>query len=170
MAKEKLNWEPAVKIEDGLNLTVEYFKINSQEVFSAIFILLAIILRLINIDKPEGLWNDEYVSWFVASTPFIKGFWQEVLKQCHMPLYYLYLKPFTTCSDVVMRITSVIPSVISVYVMYLTGKEFFKKTAVYAGLLTSVLSFLVYYAQEVRFYSLLFLFSALLLLFTENSK
>lgn len=132
------------------------------------FILLAIILRLINIDKPEGLWNDEYVSWFVASTPFIKGFWQEVLKQCHMPLYYLYLKPFTTCSDVVMRITSVIPSVISVYVMYLTGKEFSKKTAVYAGLLTSVLSFLVYYAQEVRFYSLLFLFSALLLLFTER--
>ena len=135
--------------------------------FSAIFILLAIILRLINIDKPEGLWNDEYVSWFVASTPFIKGFWQEVLKQCHMPLYYLYLKPFTTCSDVVMRITSVIPSVISVYVMYLTGKEFSKKTAVYAGLLTSVLSFLVYYAQ-VDFTLCYFLFSALLLLFTER--
>ena len=128
-------------------------KINSQEVFSAV-------------DKPEGLWNDEYVSWFVASTPFIKGFWQEVLKQCHMPLYYLYLKPFAGCSDLVLRLTSVIPSVLSVYVMYLVGKEFSKKTAVYAGLVTAVLSFLVYYGQEVRFYSLLFLFSALLLLFT----
>lgn len=131
-----------------------------------LIILLAFVLRLINIDKPEGLWNDEYVSWFVASTPFIKGFWQEVLKQCHMPLYYLYLKPFAGCSDLVLRLTSVIPSVLSVYVMYLVGKEFSKKTAVYAGLVTAVLSFLVYYGQEVRFYSLLFLFSALLLLFT----
>lgn len=131
-----------------------------------LLILLAFILRLINIDKPEGLWNDEYVSWFVASTPFVEGFWQEVLKQCHMPLYYLYLKPFTSCSDLVLRLTSFVPSVVSVYVMYLVGKEFSKKTAVFAGLTTAVLSFLIYYAQEVRFYSLLFLFSTLLLLFT----
>lgn len=132
----------------------------------AFVVFLAFILRLINIDKPEGLWNDEYVSWFVASTPFLKGFWQEVLKQCHMPLYYLYLKPFASCSDLVLRLTSVLPSVLAVPVMYLVGKEFSKKTAYLLALTTSVLSFLVYYAQEVRFYSLLFLFSALLLLFT----
>lgn len=129
-------------------------------------VILAFLLRLINIDKLEGLWNDEYVSWFVASTPFFKGFWHEVLKQCHMPLYYLYLKPFAQCSDIVLRLTSVFPSVMSVFVMYLVGKEYSKKTAFFIALTTSVLSFLVYYAQEVRFYSLLFLFSALLLLFT----
>ncbi len=132
----------------------------------AVLLLLAFLLRLINIDKPEGLWNDEYVSWFVASTPFLKGFWQEVLKQCHMPLYYLYLKPFAQCSDTVLRMTSVLPSVFAVPVMYLAGKEYSKKTACFCALTTTVLSFLVYYAQEVRFYSLLFLFSALLLLFT----
>ena len=131
-----------------------------------LLILLAFILRLINIDKPEGLWNDEYVSWFVASTPFLNGFWQEVLKQCHMPLYYLYLKPFAGCNDLVLRLTSLIPSLCSVFVMYLVGKEYSHKKAVYLGLTTAVLSFLIYYAQEVRFYSLLFLFSALLLLFT----
>lgn len=131
-----------------------------------LLILLAFILRLINIDKPEGLWNDEYVSWFVASTPFFKGFWQEVLKQCHMPLYYLYLKPFAGCNDLVLRLTSLLPSLCSVFVMYLVGKECSPKKAVYLGLTTAVLSFLIYYAQEVRFYSLLFLFSALLLLFT----
>ena len=49
-------------------------------------IILGFVLRLINIDKPEGLWNDEYVSWFVAATPFRDGFWTEVLMQCHMPL------------------------------------------------------------------------------------
>ena len=127
-------------------------------------ILFGLLLRLSFINKPEGLWNDEYVSWFVANTS--EGFWQEVFKQCHMPLYYLYLKPFTQFSDIVLRLTSVIPGVIAVWIMYLTGREFSKKAALYSALITSVLSFLVYYSQEVRFYSLLFLFSALSLLYT----
>lgn len=131
-----------------------------------LIIILGFCLRLINIDKPEGLWNDEYVSWFVASTPFLKGFGQEVLKQCHMPLYYFYLKPFTQFSDVILRFTSVVPSLISIWIMYLVGKEYSKKNGYSLAILTAVLSFLVYYAQEVRFYSLLFLFSAISLLFT----
>lgn len=128
------------------------------------FFIIGLLLRLSFINKPEGLWNDEYVSWFIANTS--EGFWHEVLRQCHMPLYYLYLKPFSHCSDLVLRLTSVIPGVIAIPVMYLAGKEFSKKTGVYAASITSVLSFLVYYSQEVRFYSLLFLFSALSLLFT----
>lgn len=127
--------------------------------------LLGLVLRLTNIIKPEGLWNDEYVSWHVASTPFFDGFWQEVLKQCHMPLYYLYLKPFSGFSDTVMRLTSVIPELIAIYIMYLIGKEVSKKVGYYAAIITSILSFLIYYAQEVRFYSLLFLFSTLSLLY-----
>lgn len=128
--------------------------------------LIGLILRLTFINKPEGLWNDEYVSWMVASTPFGEGFWNEVLKQCHMPFYYLYLKPFTCCSDLILRLTSVIPSVIAIPVMYLVGKEYSKKAGIFAASITSVLSFLIYYSQEVRFYSILFLFSALSLLFT----
>lgn len=129
-------------------------------------LLVGCILRLSFINKPEGLWNDEYVSWYVANTPFREGFWQEVLKQCHMPLYYLYLKPFTHFSDIVLRLTSVVPSVLAIVVMYLLGKEYSKKLGLICATITSVLSFLIYYAQEVRFYSLLFLFSALALLAT----
>lgn len=128
--------------------------------------IFGFLLRLININKPEGLWNDEYVSWFVSATPFNEGFWQEVLKQCHMPLYYLYLKPFAGCGDLILRLTSVIPSVAAIPVMYLAGKEYSEKTGRIAAIITSVLSFFVYYSQEVRFYSLLFLFSAFSLLFT----
>ncbi len=128
-------------------------------------ILLGLALRLINIDKPEGLWNDEYVSWFVASTPFNLGFWQEVLKQCHMPLYYLYLKPFASCNDLVLRITSLLPSLLSIPVMFIVGKEYSKKTGYICAGITAILPFLIYYSQEVRFYSLLFLFSAALLLY-----
>ena len=129
-------------------------------------LLVGFILRLSFINKPEGLWNDEYVSWYVANTPFREGFWQEVLKQCHMPLYYLYLKPFAHFSDLVLRLTSVVPSLLAIVVMYLVGKEYSKKLGLICETITSVLSFLIYYAQEVRFYSLLFLFSALALLAT----
>ena len=128
--------------------------------------ILGLILRLSYINKPEGLWNDEYVSWYVANTPFNEGFWHEVLKQCHMPLYYIYLKPFAHFSDLILRFTSVLPGVLAIPVMYLAGREISKKTGIYSALITSVLSFLVYYSQEVRFYSLLFLFCAICLLFT----
>lgn len=127
--------------------------------------IFGFLLRLTNIIKPEGLWNDEYVSWYTAQTPFNDGFWQAVLKQCHMPLYYLYLKPFSGGSDLILRLTSVIPSVAAIPIMYLVGKEFSKKTGYFAATITAVLSFLIYYAQEVRFYALLFLFTALSLLF-----
>ncbi len=127
--------------------------------------LLGLVLRLTNIIKPEGLWNDEYVSWHVASTPFFNGFWQEILKQCHMPLYYLYLKPFAGSSDTILRLTSVIPALLAIPIMYLVGKEVSKRAGYYAATITSILSFLVYYAQEVRFYSILFLFSVLSLLY-----
>ncbi len=129
-------------------------------------IFIGLVLRVGFINKPEGLWNDEYVSWFVANTPFNSGFWQEVFKQCHMPLYYLYLKPFSHCSDLILRLTSVLPGVLAIPVMYLAGKEFSKKAGLISAFITSILSFLVYYSQEVRFYSLLFLFSAISLLFT----
>ena len=128
--------------------------------------IAGLLLRLSFINKPEGLWNDEYVSWYVANTPFHEGFWQEVLKQCHMPLYYLYLKPFAHCSDLILRLTSVVPSVLAIFVMYFVGKECSKKLGIICVTLTSFLSFLIYYSQEVRFYSLLFLFSALALLAT----
>jgi len=129
-------------------------------------LLLGLFLRLTYIDKAEGLWNDEYVSWMVSATPFNQGFWSELLKQCHMPLYYIYLKPFSGCSDLILRLTSLVPSVLAIWVMYLVGKEYSKKTGIFAASITSVLSFLVYYAQEVRFYSILFLFSSLALLYT----
>ena len=128
--------------------------------------LLGFLLRISFLNKPEGLWNDEYVSWFVSSIPFSDGFWSEVLKQCHMPLYYLFLKPFAGCSDLILRLTSVLAGVLAIPVMYLIGKEFSKKCGIISALIISCLSFLVYYSQEVRFYSLLFLFSAILMLFT----
>ena len=132
-------------------------------------VLVGLILRLICIDKAEGLWNDEYVSWFIASQPFTNGFWKSVASQCHMPFYYLYLKFFMNFfgqSDLVLRLTSVFSGVLSVVVMYFTGLKKNKKTAFLLSFFTAISGFLIYYSQEVRIYSLLFLLSAFSLLFT----
>lgn len=127
-------------------------------------------LRLIFIDKPDGLWNDEYVSWYVASIPYGKTFWQAVFAQCHMPLYYFYLKffiHFLGNSDLMLRLTSVLPGVLSIVSMYFVGKDLKdEKSGILCAAITSISSFLIYFSQEVRFYELLFLFSSLVLLFT----
>lgn len=69
-------------------------------------------------------------------------------------------------SDLVLRLTSVLAGIISIPVMYFTGLEKDNKTGLMAAGLTAISSFLIYYSQEVRIYSILFLFSALSLLFT----
>ena len=133
------------------------------------FIILAgFLFRLAGINKPEGLWNDEYVSWQIAATSFHDGFIPAMKAQCHMPFYYLYLKlcmAWGGQSDIWLRITSLIPGVLSIIVMYFVGLQKDKKTAVTTALLTAISSFLIYYSQEVRLYSLLFLFSSLSLLY-----
>ena len=135
----------------------------------SLIILLGVILRLIFIDKPDGLWNDEYISWQIASVPFGIDFFKAVFSQCHMPFYYLYLKFFMNIfgnSDLILRLTSVLTGVISIPVMYKLGKEYDEKTAWYCTIFTAVSAFLIYFSQEVRLYSVLFLFSALCILFT----
>ena len=134
-----------------------------------IITILGVVLRLLFINKAEGLWNDEYISWFIASQPLTDGFIENVKSQCHMPLYYLYLKFFMTIfgqSDLLLRLTSVLAGSLAIPVMYFAGCEKDKKTGIFVALLTALSSFLIYYSQEVRIYSLLFLFSALSLLFT----
>lgn len=128
------------------------------------------VFRLAYVNKPEGLWNDEYVSWAIASIPIGKKFFAAMFAQCHMPLYYFYLKSFIHLygnSDSLLRLTSVIPGILSIISMYFVGKEFKSKNlGILAAAVTSISSFLIYYSLEVRFYSLLFFFSSLALLFT----
>lgn len=132
--------------------------------------IIGTVLRLLFIDKAEGLWNDEYVSWSIAVIPFGKSFLQAIFAQCHMPFYYLYLKFFTHfigSSDLVLRFTSVLPGIVSIWAMYFVGREFKNRNlGILCATFTAISSFLIYFSQEVRFYSLLFLFSAVLLLFT----
>jgi len=134
-----------------------------------LIVIAGLVLRLLFIDKPDGMWNDEYISWMIAAQPLSNGFIEGVKSQCHMPFYYLYLKFFMTLfgqSDILLRLTSVLAGVLSIIAMYFVGLERDKKTGLICALITALSSFLIYYSQEVRFYSLLFLISAITLLYT----
>lgn len=66
-----------------------------------------------------------------------------------------------------LRLTSVLPGILSIISMYFVGKEFKgKNLGILSASITALSSFLIYFSQEVRFYSLLFFFSSLALFFT----
>lgn len=134
--------------------------------------LFAFLIRFMCIDKPEGLWNDEYISWYISTQPLFSEFINAVFKNCHMPFYYCYLKIWQFVfgsSDFYLRISSLIPGVLSVISMFFVGKKLKDDNCgLLCALFTACSGFLVYFSQEVRFYSILFLFSSLSLLFTLN--
>ncbi len=138
-----------------------------------IIIMLSLIFRVWFLDKPEGLWFDEYVSWNIASQKNFGDFTHLVLQNPHTPLYYLYLKLWMfifTDTDLALRWSSVIPSVVGVFVMYFLGKELQSKPlGLFCALFTAISSFCIYFAQEVRLYSLIFLFTSLIVLFFIKS-
>lgn len=144
----------------------------NNRIYLSIFLitLIGLLIRLSSIDKAGGLWNDEYISWYISSYPILDGFAEQVYKNCHMPFYYLYLKFWTFLfgnSDLGLRISSVIPCVLSIPIMFLIGwylKN--EKTGLYSAALTALSGFLIYFSQEVRFYSLLFFFSSIFILYT----
>ncbi len=131
-------------------------------------VVFAVLLRLINLDKQEGMWNDEYLTWEIAKAAFPKEFFEAIIRNCHAPLHYLYLKAwmyFFSDSDYSLRLSSLVPGAMSVVSMYFAGRELGKKAADSTGLVAAafcaISSFLIYFSQEVRIYSLLFLLSSL---------
>lgn len=138
-----------------------------------IIFLLGLMFRLWFIDKPEGLWNDEYVSWNIAAQENINDFFSLMYRNCHTPLYYFYLRVWMfICgdTDISLRLSSVLPSVISIITMFFVGKELKdNKVGILCALITAISSFNIYFAQEARLYSILFLFTALTILFFIKS-
>lgn len=139
-----------------------------------LIILLGLLLRLWNIDKPEGMWNDEYLTWSIANLKFPQDFFKGVANNCHAPLHYFYLKGWMALfrdSDISLRVSSLVPGVISIFTMYLCAKEYLVKKhgelcSLAAAFLTAASGFLIYFSQEVRIYSLTFLISSLVLFYS----
>ena len=130
-----------------------------------LILIVGFALRFWCLDKPQGLWNDEYIGWFISSRSFPSEFIQEAIKNCHMPFYYVYLKIWMSLfgdADFSLRLSSVLSGILSVFVMYLVGREYKdEKTGLLCAAFAAVSGFLIYFSQEVRLYSLLFLLSSI---------
>ncbi len=133
-----------------------------------VILIVGALLRLININKPEGMWNDEYLTWEIAKASFPNEFFQAILRNCHAPLHYIYLKVwmyFLGDSDLSLRFSSYFAGILSIISMFFLGKHLGKKTSDTNGLIcawfASISAFLIYFSQEVRIYSLLFLLSSI---------
>lgn len=141
------------KIKIEKLITNKYFLITALTI-------AALIIRLLNIDKPLGLWYDEMLTYIFASKSFPLGTIKALLREdYHMPLYYLiihvWMKMFGT-SDLALRLSSVLWGVLTIPALYSLGRVY--KSEKLGFLLASIgcLSpVLIYFSQEFRFYSLL---------------
>ena len=134
-----------------------------------LIMIVALLFRLWFIDKPEGLWNDEYMGWYIASKNNFSDFIAIMLQNCHMPFYFLYLKGWMFLfgdTDISLRFSSVIPSLCTIIAVFFAGRELKDtKLGLFTAFLTAINSFCIYFAQEVRLYSLIMLFTTLIVMY-----
>src|SRR5574344_22580 len=130
--------------------------------------IIAFLIRMLNIDKTYGLWNDEILCYTIADKGLPFGIMKTLLKMdYHMPLYYYYLGVWMHIfgnSDIALRLSSVVCGALTVPAFYYMGRCFNKERKSLGYFLAFIACFnpvMVYYSQEVRFYSMLALFSAL---------
>lgn len=138
-------------------------KNKTLNIFSIVLILLgAFALRFLFLDKPSGFWYDELVTFNQIMLPSVKDVFLNVIEtDIHFPLYQILLHYWVKVlgnSELIIRLFSVVVGTLACFVAYFTGN---KKQGLICMLLFAINSFLIYYSQEARMYSLLVLFSTL---------
>lgn len=135
-----------------------------QIILLFVMCIIGLFIRITALDKPEGLWNDEYMGWLISTEELWAPFFKKMIGNCHMPLYYLYLKAWTTIfgnTDLALRLSSVFTGILCIISTYFLGKEFKdKKTGIICALFATFSGFLIYFSQEVRLYNLIFIIGA----------
>lgn len=121
-----------------------------------IILLLALGLRLIGIG--QSFWLDESISANVAKMPIgeiVKNF---SIGDFHPPIFYWFLDLWTKIFGshvVILRLSSVLLSLITIYFVYLIGKKIKnEKIGILAALFLAINPLFVYYSQELRMYSM----------------
>lgn len=121
-----------------------------------IILVLALILRLINLD--QSLWWDEAINVVYAkSTPF----WWFVTKypvgDFHPPGWFAILWVWGhlfSFGEFIIRLPSVIFGLLTIFLTYLVGKKLYsKQVGLMAALFMSLAPLHIYYSQEARMYS-----------------
>ncbi len=121
----------------------------------------------------QSLWRDEAFSYFMAG-PNILRVIINTINDFNPPLYYILLHYFILLFgkwDEMLRILSFIPHLLTVYIAYIFARKLFsKKYALFVALFTFFNPMLLYYAFEMRMYSLYAFFAISSLYFFNNKN
>lgn len=133
-----------------------------------LLLMVGFLLRIYNISF-QSFWLDEIHTAKESSMPLNELL--EFLKCCdvHPPLFYLLEKlviQLFGCSELSLRLPSVIASTLSIGAVYLLGKELLdKRLGLIVAALTCFNLFHIQYAQDARPYAFVFLFVSLSFVF-----
>ncbi len=143
-------------------------KLNDVKFLFILIIIISVFLRLININS-EQLWHDEAISIYIAKLQN-DDFLSSVINDIHPPLYYIILRGWIYISgDSVFscRLLSVIFSVLTLPILYFLGKSLKnEKFGILLCFFHTISPFSIYFANEVRSYSLLSLIFTISLYFS----
>lgn len=124
------------------------------------------------------LWSDEFISVRTISLPWGSIFLGQYVRELHPPFYFLVLKLWITLfgeGELAMRLLSVVFATVSLVVLFLLVRRLGDwRAAAGATLLVAVSPLYVYYATEIRMYSLLVCLSLLaflcFVLFSDGTR
>jgi len=157
-----------------MTAVLEKLKLKREEVSLAAILLLALVLRLINLGS-RNLWYDEAFAVLYAEKSFsailygtitpIEGAAADV----HPLLYYFFLHLWMGLfgqSSFIVRLPSVIFGLASIVLAFSIGQQLFDPGAgLLAAAITAIAPFHINYSQENRMYSLLCFLSLLTVYF-----
>jgi uncharacterized membrane protein len=137
-------------------------------IYILIITVIGSVLRFYHLNF-QSLWLDELHSIIPTDPLNPLPLLLEYCKTDQPPAFFVYLHYVFRIfgfSDINGRIACAIPGILAIPVCYYLGNEVRgKSTGLLTALLVSINYFHIYYSQELRFYSLTFLFSALSYLF-----
>lgn len=119
-----------------------------------IILITLFLLRLIGIN--QSMWLDEAISVNVAKFPINRIVSNFSINDFHPPVHYWFLNIWQGLFGsgvVVMRLSSILFSLITVFLVYRIGTEIKnKKVGLWAAVLTGINPLFIYFSQELRMY------------------
>jgi len=147
---------------------IDFFSKNYVWFFLSIILIMSVSLRLYKLDF-KSLWLDELYTVATTHPQSSVNFIIDYCRSDQPPFYFLvihYWFKIFGYSSFVARLFSVLIGVLGVLAMYFLGKEIKnQQTGIIASFLTCINYFQIYYSQEARFYSMLFLLTVISFLF-----
>ncbi|MFX1391952.1 MAG: glycosyltransferase family 39 protein [Promethearchaeota archaeon] len=138
---------------------MNYGKLKEKKVLFLVILTVSIFLRIINITS-EQIWADEAISIHIAKLS-INDFWKAIIRDIHPPLYYVILKGWIFIfgdSILSFRMLSVVFSILALPILFLIGKEIKNESLGFIIIFFySISPFAIYYANEIRSYTLIHL-------------